>query len=81
MRTGEFQTFLKGSKSIFEAIEEDKTEVAISGAGLSPKNTIHGFLCVNGDPKRPLMFANFLKNGAKQSLQEQKQAASSKECL
>ncbi len=46
-------------------MEDDKAEPTVSGAGLSPLNTIHGYLSINGDPKRPLVFANFLKTGAK----------------
>lgn len=68
MRTGANQTFLKGSRSIFYAAgepSEERPEGPAAGAGLSPTNTMHGYLCVNGDPKRPLVLANFLKTGAR----------------
>ena len=68
MRTGANQTFLKGSRSIFHAVAEpgeERADGATPGAGLSPTNTMHGFLCVNGDPKRPMVVANFLKTGAR----------------
>ena len=76
-KCGDFQTVYRGSTSIFDQGQENTVTLNNSkeditslspgrdSAGLGASNTIHKFLCVNGDKRRAKIFGNLLKNGVK----------------
>ena len=75
MSTGKFHRISGQTRSIFNkdgAGGVEKSVEKVSGAGLGPSNMMHNFLFHNGDPNKPQIFANFVKNGIKDTDSQRK---------
>ena len=75
-KSGPHQCFFKGSRSIFSTegrawqngpSRQDHSQER-SGAGLTTEHSMHNVLYFNGQPEKPQVFANLLRNANKHDL-------------
>jgi hypothetical protein len=75
MNTGKFHRISGQTRSIFNkngASGLEKSNHIKSGAGIGPSSTMHNFIFHNGYPENPQIFANFVKNGIKDTYLQRK---------